>query len=156
MPRLVVFSQSLVAGCFIRERLWQIKGLGALAEGCPSLKSLHVSGCKVPTNRFLVSLAKIYCSLVEELRLHERFNMTDEGIKNLVCRCHGIKIPELNKCLKVGNLGVAKVSQFCSSTLKVIYMLKDCCRVGDEPCRFTPFILLYMLVIKYIFLRKVI
>lgn len=43
MLRPVVFSQSLMAGCFIYRRKVSDEELGALAERCPSSKSLHVA-----------------------------------------------------------------------------------------------------------------
>lgn len=83
------------------ERL-QIKELGALDEGCPTLKSLHVLG------RVLT------CLLPKAVVVLKSFDFMN------VCRCHGIKIPDLNKMLKSRKFGSSKGLPVCSSTLKVI------------------------------------
>lgn len=79
------------------------KRTGCFSRGMPKFEEL---GC-IRLHGFKVSLAKSCCSL-------EEFDFMN------VCRCHGIKIPDLNKMLKSRKFGSSKGLPVCSSTLKVI------------------------------------
>ena len=84
----------------------------SLCQLCPSIFKLSIYGCPNVTDRSLVAISEHLPSLTAlQCTLNEA--ITDDGIENLVAKCHSIKELWIRGCPSISDRSVLQIAHHC-------------------------------------------
>ncbi|XP_030534077.2 EIN3-binding F-box protein 1-like [Rhodamnia argentea] len=104
-------------------------GLGAIAHGCPSLRSLSLWHLPFVGDEGLLEVAN-GCHQLEKLDLCQCPKITDKFLVAVAKNCPNLIDISIESCSGIGNEGLVALGQFCQN-LKSI-SIKNCPSVGDQ------------------------
>ena len=121
--------ENIIVNCKVLEEL-DISNCTGLASGLleiiaekgKKLVDLNISNLNGGINDSeLISIGYKLQNL-KKINLSRNYNVTDKGIKGIVC--HGIKLNtiDLSACLSLTNVGLQTLFEFCAETLENIYL----------------------------------
>ncbi|KAL2268939.1 hypothetical protein VTJ83DRAFT_3785 [Remersonia thermophila] len=103
--------------------------INALAENCPQLQGLNISGCHRISNESLIHLAKS-CRYLRRLKLNDCGQVQDEAVFAFAENCPNILEIDLNQCRLVTNAPVTAL--FTQGTALRELRLANCELLDDE------------------------
>ncbi|CAL5198636.1 unnamed protein product [Lathyrus oleraceus] len=105
------------------------RGLSAVANGCPSLRSLSLWNVSSVGDKGLCEIGK-RCHMLEKLDLcHSRW-ITNKGLIAIAEGCPNLTTLNIESCSKIGNEGLQAVAKLCPNLHSI--SIKDCPLVGDH------------------------
>ncbi|KAL1838750.1 hypothetical protein VTJ49DRAFT_2248 [Mycothermus thermophilus] len=103
--------------------------INALAENCPQLQGLNISGCQRISNDSLIRLAKS-CRYIRRLKLNDCNQVQDDAVFAFAENCPNILEIDLNQCRLVTNAPVTAL--FTHGTALRELRLANCELLDDE------------------------
>ncbi|XP_021817792.1 EIN3-binding F-box protein 1-like [Prunus avium] len=104
-------------------------GLSAVAQGCPSLKSLSLWNVSSVGDEGLIEIAK-GCPLLEKLDLCQCPSISNRGLIAIAERCPNLTALNVEACSRIGNEGLQAIGRFCPKLQSI--SIRDCSLVGDH------------------------
>ncbi|KAM0969385.1 hypothetical protein COP2_018028 [Malus domestica] len=104
-------------------------GLSAVAQGCPSLKSLSLWNISSVGDEGLIEIAK-GCPLLEKLDLCGCPSISNKGLIAIAENCPNLNSLNIESCSRIGNEGLQAIGKSCSKLQSV--SIRDCVLVGDH------------------------
>ncbi|CAK8563418.1 unnamed protein product [Lathyrus sativus] len=105
------------------------RGLSAVANGCPSLRSLSLWNVSSVGDKGLCEIGK-RCHMLEKLDLCHSQWITNKGLIAIAEGCPNLTTLNIESCSKIGNEGLQAVAKLCPNLHSI--SIKDCPLVGDH------------------------
>ncbi|KAB2598952.1 EIN3-binding F-box protein 1-like [Pyrus ussuriensis x Pyrus communis] len=104
-------------------------GLSAVAQGCPSLKSLALWDISSVDDEGLIEIAK-GCPLLAKLDLFQCPTISNKGLIAIAGNCPNLTSLNIESCSRIGNEGLQAIGRSCSKLQSI--SIRDCVLVGDH------------------------
>ncbi|XP_048578083.1 F-box/LRR-repeat protein 20 isoform X2 [Nematostella vectensis] len=105
------------------------RGLGAIARSCGDLEQLFLSGCSRVSDRGVRTLAS-KCPKLEKLSLSNCLRLTDKSLSAISRKCSSLKTLDLSGCVKITDRGIKALSRYSEHLTDI--NLKDTTGISIE------------------------